>query len=153
MALGHTPDAGVLQQLSKERPPNNPLRDLLKKLGGRQVTIREVTAECISVSYLVLQELKIYIEPTKTPTGYDKLLDAFSSGARDVFWSSEQLKRADRAVIGHAIANRLDVLTTDGAMKARSLREFLRRMDHMPDAKLPSWYIPEITVVRCGMWH
>jgi len=42
----------------------------------------------------------------------------------------------------------MDILTTDNSMKERSYREFLRRLDRMPDMKLPSWRLPEIEVVR-----
>jgi hypothetical protein len=65
----------------------------------------------------------------------------------------DALARADRAVVGHAIVNRYDIVTTDGAMKERSFREFLRRLGRLPDQRLPAWYIPEIIVVRRGIWH
>jgi hypothetical protein len=146
-------DAGVLQGLAKERPPNTPLTDRLRKEATRLVTIREVTAECIDVPSMVLQKLNILIEPTRTPLTSTGLLDAFSSGARTVPWSIDALPRADRAVVGHAIAGRYDIMTTDGAMKDRSFREFLRRLERLPDAKLPLWFIPEIIVVRRGLMH
>jgi len=153
MRIGFILDAGVLQGIAKERRPNTPLIDRLRREPGRFVTIKEVTAECIDVHYTVLQNLNIFVEPTRTPMGQRGLLDAFSSGPRDVSWSLDQLSRADRAVVGHAIAGHFDIFTTDGAMKARSFREFLRRLERLPDAHLPSWYIPEIFVVRRGLWH
>jgi len=146
-------DAGVLQGIAKERSPNTPLTDRLRREPGKLVTIREVIAECIDVSYTVLQDLNILVEPTRAPTGPRGLLDAFSSGARDVPWSIDQISRADRAVVSHAIAGRLDILTTDGAMKDRSFREFLRRLGRLRDDQLPPWYIPEIIVVRRGLWQ
>jgi hypothetical protein len=146
-------DAGVLQGLAKEQPPNTPLTDRLRTEATRLVTIREVTAECIDVPVTILQRLNILVEPTRIPPGPLALLDAFSSGPRTVPWSVDALPRADRAVVGHAIAGRYDIVTTDGAMKDRSFREFLRRLERLPDAKLPAWYIPEIVVLRRGLWH
>ena len=126
--------------------PNN-------NLSSTATAIREVTAECINVPFTVLQRLNVQVEPTRMPVGPTSLLDAFSSGPRTVPWSVDALSRADRALIGHAIAGHYDVVTTDAAMKDRSLREFLRRLEKLPDAKLPAWYIPQIMIVRRGMAH
>jgi hypothetical protein len=146
-------DAGVLQGLAKEHPPHTPLTARLRQAATRLVTIREVTAECIDVPFMVLQTLNILLEPTRTPPGSPRLLEAFAAGARRVPWSLEALPRADRAVVGHAIAGRYDIMTTDGAMKDRSFREFLRRLAQLPDAQLPGWFLPEIIVVRRGLLH
>jgi hypothetical protein len=146
-------DAGVLQGLAKERPPITSLSDRLRKEATRLVTISEVIAECIDVPLMVLQKLHILIEPTRIPPASSGLLDAFSAGARSVRWSIAALPRADRAVVGHAIAGRYDIMTTDGTMKDRSFREFLRRLERLPDARLPLWSIPEIIVVRRELMH
>jgi len=153
MRRGLVLDAGVLQGLAKEQRPNTPLTDRLRLEAIRLVTIREVVAECIDVPVSVLHRLSVLVEPTRVPPGPTTLLDAFSSGPRTVPWMVGALARADRAVVGHAIAGHYDIVTTDGAMKDRSFREFLRRLGRLPDQRLPAWYIPEIIVVRRGIWH
>ena len=153
MRLGLIIDAGVLQGLAKEHAPHTPFADHLRREGTRLVTIREVAAECIDVPVAVLQRLNILIEPTRTPPGSQTLLDAFSSGPRKVPWSDDPLPRADRAIVGHAIAARYDIVTTDGAMKDRSFREFLRRLERLPDARLPAWYLPKIVILRRPLLH
>jgi hypothetical protein len=153
MRLGLIVDSGVLHGLAKEHAPHAPLADHLKREGTRLVTIREVMAECIDVPMAVLQHLNILVEPTRTPSGSQTLLDAFSSGPRTVPWSVDPLPRADRAVVGHAIAARYDIVTTDGAMKDRSFREFLRRLERLPDTRLPAWYIPKIVILRRPLVH
>jgi hypothetical protein len=75
------------------------------------------------------------------PVDTDKmlsLLDSFQGGAN----------RADKALFAHAVARQMDVLTTDGGMKKRSLKELFIRLQRLQDSQLPSWYIPEIEVVR-----
>lgn len=146
-------DSGVLQGLAKEPPAHSTLAETLRREATRLVTIQEVMAECIDVPFEVLQRLTVFVEPTKAPPFSGQLLDAFSSGARTVWWSPDPLKRADRAVVGHAIACHYDIATTDRALRVRSFSEFLRRLDHLPDAKLPPWYLPEIIVVRRGLLH
>ena len=61
MRIGFILDAGVLQGIAKERRPNTPLIDRLRREPGRFVTIKEVTAECIDVHYTVLQNLNILL--------------------------------------------------------------------------------------------
>ena|SRR5712691_4169533 len=156
MATGYVLDAGVLQGIAKEKPPNTPLRDWLQgehAKGARLVTLREVIAECIDVPALVLDQLHIFIEPTTKPPGSPELLDAFSDHPRSVQWRSDPLKRADRTVVAHAIAKRYEVLTTDQAMKDRSFKEFLQRLSRLPDSKLPAWHVPQIIIVKRGLWH
>src|SRR6267142_1251974 len=119
MRNGYILDAGVLQGVTKEREPNTPLTDRLRREKfNRLVTIKEVTDECIDVPWVVLRDLRIWVERTRTPPGPANILDAFSSSPRDVWWR-DQLPRADRAVIGHAIAGCFDVMTTDRRMKPR----------------------------------
>lgn len=156
MEEGFVLDSGVLQGINRETAPNTPLADWLRQQheGDRRlVTIREVMAECIDVPAALLDGLGILVEPTAQPSGSPELLDAFSSHPRSVWWRTDHLARADRAVVGHAIARRYDVVTTDAAMKERSFREFLRRLDQRADDRLPAWYLPEIIVVQRGLWH
>lgn len=154
MRSGLILDSGVLQGLAKERPPVTLIADRLRQEQSRRlVTIREVTAECIDVHFEVLSRLNVLIEPTRSPSGMLGLLDAFSSGPRVVPWSLDLLPRADRAVVGHAIACSYDIVTTDAKMRDKSFREFLKRLDGLPEAKIPRWRIPEIIVVRRGLVH
>lgn len=148
-------DAGILQGLAKEKAPNTPLTDWLKAEHARGiplVTIREVTAECITVPVAVLTQMHIRVEPSAVPPDPRGLLQAFSAGRRDLPWV-EDLPRADRAVVAHAIARRFDIVTTDSAMKQKSFKEFLRRLEQTPDAALPAWRLPHILIARRGVWH
>jgi hypothetical protein len=135
-------DSGVFISLAREHRPG--LREHLKTL-GKLVTIKEVCTECRNVLPVrILSDLGVHIEPTQKPGGdYEQLtlLDSFQAGVGDI-------TRADRALIGHAIARGLDVLTTDARMRYNSYREFLRRLDRLKDARLPLWYIPHIEVLR-----
>jgi len=134
-------DSGVFISLTREHRPG--LREYLKSL-GKLITIKEVCAECRNVPVQLLSDLGVIVEPTQTPGGdYDQLtlLDSFQAGVGDI-------TRADRALIGHAIARGLDVLTTDSRMRYNSYREFLRRLDRLSDTRLPLWYIPHIEVLR-----
>jgi len=145
MAVGYILDAGVLQGLAKERAPNTPLGDRLhseRQAGRRLVTIREVMAECLDVPYSLLDALGILVEPTASLAECSELLDRFG-------------QKADKHVVAHAIARRLDILTTDGAMKTRSYREMLRDLERMPDDRLPGWFLsfPYIEIVGRGLWH
>jgi len=146
---GYVLDSGVLIRLAKDS--SNAVRDSLEKLqhtGVRLVTIKEVCQECRTVPVKVLSDLHILVEPTQTPAGDLKqirMLDAFQAGPG--------LTRADRAVVGHAIAERLDIMTTDWNMKQRSFKEFLKRLDRLPDSRLPLWYIPTIEVLEGGRSH
>ena len=124
-------DAGILMGLAKERPPNTPLTDWLKAEQSRAVplvTIRDVTAECITVPVALLVQMHILVEPSLAPPDPQGLLQAFSAGKRDLSWV-EDLPRADRAVVAHAIARRFDIVTTDAAMKEKSFKEFLKRLE------------------------
>lgn len=152
MSRDYLLDAGVLQGIALGKSPNTPLSDRLRRANARLVTIREVMAECMNVSYRQLDDLGVLVEPTRKPYGGEELLDAFSAGPRDVWWRTD-LERADRAVVGHAIASRYDILTTDRRMKERSYQEFFRRLTRLPDSKLPGWHLPEIIVVQRGLWH
>jgi hypothetical protein len=148
-------DAGILQGLAKERPPNTPLTDWLKAehaRGVRLVTIREVTAECITVPVAVLQQMHILVEPSASPADPQGLLQALPAGKRDLSWV-EDLPRADRAVVAHAIARRCDIVTTDMAMKEKSFKEFLKRLERTQDANLPPWRLPYILIAKRGVWH
>ena len=144
MGNGYILDSGVLIGLSKH--PHIGLRDELqqmKRKGIRLVTIKEVFAECRTVPLSLVQELGVLVERTEKVAGTAEQLKAL-----EAFQSGGGLSRADRAIIEHAIARRMDILTTDGSMKRRSYREFLKRLDRMSDAKLPSWHLPEIQIVR-----
>jgi hypothetical protein len=156
MTKGYVLDAGVLQGINKEKPPNTPLRKWLAEehaKGARLASIREVMAECIDVPAHVLDELGVRIEPTMRPAGSSELLDAFSDHPRSVGWRTDPLRRADRMVFAHAIARRYDIVTTDQAMKDKSFREFLTRLGRLPDSKLPAWHIPEIIILKRGLSH
>ncbi len=148
---GYIIDTGALISVNKENVSFTPLRNQLLRKYTPLVTIREVTAECLDVPWKLLKDLNIQIEPTLKPSGPQSLLDAFSGGLREI--RGALLTRADRAVVGHAIATRLDILTTDRHMKQSSYREFLKRLDRLPDNKLPLWYIPEIIIVQRGYLH
>jgi hypothetical protein len=139
-------DSGVLISLARKHRPG--FQEYLKTL-GKLVTIKEVCAESRNVPVRILSDLGIIIEPTQTPGGdYEQLtlLDSFQAGVGDI-------TRADRALIGHAIARGLDVLTTDARMRSNSYREFLRRLDRLKDARLPLWHIPHIEVLRVYRSH
>ncbi len=56
---GYLVDAGVLQGLAKEKSPNTPLHDQLRREFTKLFTIREVIDECINVPYAILDNLKI----------------------------------------------------------------------------------------------
>ncbi|HET7442911.1 MAG TPA: hypothetical protein VFJ47_16535 [Terriglobales bacterium] len=108
------------------------------------MTINDVFAECRNVPLSTVQELHVLVERAARPQGTPdqlRLLEAFQSGAGE-------LTRADRSLVGHAIARNMDILTTDGSMKVRSYREFLQRLDRLSDANLPHWHLPNIEVVR-----
>jgi hypothetical protein len=128
-------DAGVLQGIAQERSPNTPLADRLRQVNARLVTLRAVIAECMHVRDQHLNDLGVLVEPTRTPYGGEVLLDAFSAGPKDVWWRTD-LERADRAVVGHAIASRYDILTTDRRMQERSYRECFRRLARLPERQL-----------------
>jgi hypothetical protein len=143
--LGYILDSGILISIAKH--PQSSLReqlDVLQQRGVRLVTINDVFAECRDVPLTTVQELNVLVERTERPQGSPeqlRLLDSFQAGTGD-------LTRADRSLVGHAIARHMDILTTDASMKERSFREFLSRLNRVPDAKLPHWYLPNIEVVR-----
>ena len=142
---GYVLDSGILISIAKH--PQSALREKLDDLhrrGVRLVTINDVFAECRNVPLATVQQLNVLVERTARPQGTPdqlKLLESFQGGAG-------QLTRADRTLVGHAIARNMDILTTDASMKERSYREFLQRLDRMSDAKLPHWHLPHIEVVR-----
>ena len=148
-------DAGILQGLNREKAPNTPLADWLgaeQRKGLRLLTIKEVIAECIDVPVTLLTKLNVSVEQSKTPPDPQGLLHAFSQGSRSVSFH-EDLPRADRAVVAHAIAGQYDIVTTDQRMKQRSFKEFLKRLERTSDQKLPPWRIPQIHVAQRGLWH
>lgn len=152
-ARGLLLDAGILQGLAKEHPPHQPLTTWVtnrQRQGLRLVTLKDVMAECITVPVDVLTRLGIVVEPARTPPDPHNLLQAFSSGVRAVRFNDE-LKRADRAVVAHAIAGQYDVVTTDWRMRERSFREFLARMERLPDERLPNWRIPQFHLADRGI--
>jgi len=154
-ARGLILDAGILQGLEKENPPHTPLANWLnlkRRQGVRLVTIREVTAECIDVRVSTLEQFGVVVEPSKTPPDPQGLLQAFSAGMRAVSFN-EELPRADRSLIAHAIAGHYDVVTTDWRMRQRSYKEFLARLDRLHDAKLPPWRLPQFHLMDRGIIH
>ena len=154
-ARGLVLDAGILQGAAKERPPHTSLTNWLKGrhvAGVRLVTIREVTAECINVPVALLEELHIWVEPSRTPPDPNGLLQAFSGGRRSVSFNDD-LVRADRAVVAHAIAGQYDIVTTDWRMRQRSYKELLTRFDRMDDHKLPLWRLPRFLLEDRGTVH
>jgi CheY-like chemotaxis protein len=116
------------------------------------VTIKEVMAECISVPVALLESLHILVEPSRSPHDPQGLLHSFSAGRRSV-WFNDDLPRADRAVVAHAISEHYDIVTTDWAMKDGAFREFLKRLQRMPDRQLPIWRLPYIYVAARGLTH
>ena len=142
---GYVLDSGILISIAKY--PHSSLRDRLDDLhrrGVRLVTINDVFIECRNVPLTSVQQLHVLVERTARPPGTPdqlRLLDSFQAG-------TVQLTRADRSIVAHAIARNMDILTTDASMKERSYREFLKRLDRMPDARLPHWHLPNIEVVR-----
>jgi hypothetical protein len=152
-ARGLILDAGILQGVEKEKPPQTPLASWLnerKRQGVRLVTIREVTAECIDVRVTTLERLGVLVEPSKSPPDPQGLLQAFSGGTRAVSFN-EELPRADRFLIAHAIAGQYDVVTTDWRMRQRSYKEFLTRLDRLHDKKLPPWRLPQFHLADRGV--
>jgi hypothetical protein len=154
-ARGLILDAGILQGLEKEKPPHTPLANWLnekRRQGVRLVTIREVTAECIDVRSSILERLGVLIEASKSPPDPQGLLQAFSGGTRAVSFN-EELPRADRSLIAHAIAGQYDVVTTDWRMRQRSYKQFLARLDRLHDRKLPLWRLPQFHLADRGFMH
>jgi hypothetical protein len=144
VANGFVVDSGVLIGLAKH--PYIGLRDQLEQMrrrGVRLVTIKEVFTECKTVPLTLVQQLGLLVERSEQPAGTREQLRTL-----EAFQGGEGPSRADRSVFAHAIARSMDILTTDNSMKERSYREFLRRLDRMPDMKLPAWRLPEIEVVR-----
>jgi len=139
-------DAGVLIGVAKESGENRPLYHSLKNEARNLVTIEEVCRECHDVPVKVLEELRISIEPSQKPIGFEKhghlITNQFQAGRG----------RADAAVICHAIARHLDILTVDWRMRD-AYKHLLRRLDKLPDDSLPFWFIPQIEIVRRGMFH
>jgi hypothetical protein len=96
--------------------------------------------------------MHVLVEPSLGPPDPQGLLQAFSAGKRDLSWV-EDLPRADRAVVAHAIARRFAIVTTDAAMKETSFKEFLKRLERTQDAKLPPWRLPSSLIAKRGVWH
>lgn len=142
---GYVLDSGVLISIAKY--PHGALSEKLDNLhrqGVGLVTLNDIFAECRTVPLTTVQQLHVLVERTERPQGTPEqlsLLESFQAGAG-------QLTRADRTLVGHAIARRMDILTTDASMKERSYREFLLRLTRIPDIRLPHWYLPSIEVVK-----
>ena len=148
-------DAGILQGIAREAPPHTPLTDWLRdqqRRGVRLVTIREVLSECINLPVATVVELQILVEPSVSPPDPQGLLKAFTAGTHSIIWHDD-LAQADRAVVAHAIARHYDIVTTDLAMKRRSFKEFLTRLDRTSDARLPLWRLPQIHIAKRSLWH
>jgi hypothetical protein len=141
---GYVLDSGVLISIAKYR--HSSLREKLEELHRRAVrlvTIREVFAECLTVHYTIVHEMHVMVERTERPHGTPdqlRLLDSFQGGGA--------VTRADRSIVGHAIARSMNILTTDASLKEHSYAEFLKRLERMKDARLPPWHLPNIEVVR-----